>query len=121
MLDLMQQQVIERAKRPLHAGTIAQANLVAEGANPVCGDEVRLEGRIENGRIVELKHQCRACSICSAAADFLVEQVVGKSLAEVAEIQTVVVTEALGIPLSPIRLKCALLPLESLKRAPLKN
>ncbi|MCC2631375.1 MAG: system FeS assembly protein NifU family [Patescibacteria group bacterium] len=117
MFDMVQELIFDRYKHPLHSGSVEGANLIGEGANPVCGDEIRIEARIENGIITEMKHACRACAICTASADLLIEEWLGKSLEEARSFTTGAVTELVGIPLSPLRIKCALLPLETLKTA----
>ena len=118
MFNLAQQEVYARYKHPENAGTLKDAQITVSGANPVCGDELTLTATTDpNGVITALKHTSRACAICTAAADILPEQVIGKTLNEIKRITPQEITERLGIPLSPIRLKCALLPLETLKQA----
>jgi nitrogen fixation NifU-like protein len=116
VLDLNSQQIFERYRSPENAGTLEHPDLTLEGANAFCGDEVRLEVQLGvNGTIAEVRHQCRACAICTASADLLPELVIGKTLKQLQDIPTESVSELLGIPLSPTRLKCALLPLETLR------
>lgn len=114
MLSLAEQLIFERYKRPEYAGSVIDANLIANGANQSCGDEVRLSARLAGETIEDLKHLTRACAVCSASADLLAEYMAGKSLIELPTEDTVV--EWLDIPLSPIRRKCAVLPLQTLKR-----
>ncbi len=115
MFNTAQEIIIDRFKHPLYAGKIEKPDLVAEGANLFCGDEITMELTHHNGVIHDIKHHCRACAICSASADLLAEILIGKNLSDIQKITQDEATALLGIPLSPIRIKCALLPLETLK------
>jgi nitrogen fixation NifU-like protein len=116
MLNLYQEQIIDRAQNPQFAGEVPGFTHTASGANLSCGDEITWQVRVEGGIMTELRHQCRACAVCSASADLLAEQLQGKATEEAQTMTTEQVTELLNIPLSPVRLKCALLPLETLKQ-----
>jgi len=115
MHDLYQQQILERSSHPLFAGELEGATHTAEGANLSCGDEIRWQAVIEDGKVTKLRHTCRACAICTASADLLAEQFQGTSTDEITRWTPEKVTELLGIQFSPARLKCALLPFETLK------
>jgi nitrogen fixation NifU-like protein len=115
MIDLYQAQILDRSKEPRFRGSLDHKTHSAEGANLSCGDEIVWEAEVRDGIMTTLRHNGRACSICTASADLLAESLTGKPLSEVQSWTTENVTEALGIPLSPTRLKCALLPLEALK------
>ena len=115
MLDIYQQQIIDRSQHPQFRGVVANATHTATGANLSCGDEIRFEARIEAGSIQEIKHQGRACAVCTASADLLAEHLTDKPLSVIQETKKEGIPAMLGIPLSPVRLKCALLPLETLK------
>jgi len=117
MLSLEQQQIFELYKHPQYGGEIEGADLVAEGANESCGDEVRLTLRLEGETITQIRHHSRACAICTAAADLLAARLEGKSISCLGELSNDDISSELGIPLSPVRLKCALLPLETLRQA----
>ena len=122
MLDLAQQEIFARYKQPEYSGKLHNPDLVGEGVNQVCGDEVHLEVLLDSaGRITEMRHTCRACAICTASADMLPQLVLGKIPSELAAIGTQEVSTLLQIPLSPIRLKCALLPLQTLQLAQKPN
>ncbi len=74
--SIYQQLVVERARRPLHAGTVEAADGTADGTNPLCGDTVRVSLRRDPaGRMVVVRHHTRGCAICAAAADLMVEAV----------------------------------------------
>ena len=91
----------------------------AEGLNPLCGDEVTISVALgEDGETIEeVMFEGRGCAISQAATSMLTELVKGRSATEVAALQKEELLEEVGIPLSPIRLKCALLGLGVLKVA----
>ncbi|MEI6477561.1 MAG: iron-sulfur cluster assembly scaffold protein [bacterium] len=117
MLNLAQELIFERYKQPLFGGTLKQADIRVDGANPVCGDEIHIDMRLDAGKIAEIRHSGRSCAICTASADLLAETWIGKSLKEIQATPVEEITGLIGIPLSPIRLKCALLPLETIRLA----
>ena len=116
MLNAQQQEIYARYKQPEHGGHLEDATYRLDGANPLCGDEIHLDVLLDpEGRIARITHYCRACAICTAAADLLPELVGGMTLIEITSLDSSIVTDRLGINLSPTRLKCALLPLETLR------
>jgi nitrogen fixation NifU-like protein len=115
MNELYQAQILDRSKEPRYRGVLDNPTHRAEGANLSCGDEISWEALVSDGKLTQLKHHGRACAICTASADLLAEIFEGKQLSEIQTYTTEQVQEMIGIPLSPIRLKCALLPLEALK------
>lgn len=75
---LYQRQVIERARMPVHAGTLEGATCRGEGTNPMCGDRVRVGVWLDaESRIETVRHQTRGCAICQASADMMAERVAG--------------------------------------------
>jgi len=117
VLSLEQQQIFELYKHPRYAGEVTSPDLVAEGINESCGDEVRFTMRLAGETFAEIRHVTRGCAICTAAADLLAARLEGKSVACLGELSNNDISSELGIPLSPVRLKCALLPLETLRQA----
>ena len=114
MLSLAEQAIFERYKRPEHAGILEPADILSDGINQSCGDEVKISVRLAGESVSEIKHATRACAICTAAADLLCERMVGKPIGDLPREDEIV--EWLEIPLSPVRRKCAVLPLQTLKR-----
>ena len=82
--SIYQQLVVERARRPLHAGTVEPADGAADGTNPLCGDTVHVSLRRDSGgRTVAMRHRTRGCAICAAAADLMADAVQGATRDEV--------------------------------------
>lgn len=116
MDDLYREIIIERYKTPLLRGVLDPHDITFEDENPLCGDQIRIDLRVdENGIVTEAAFSGHGCAISQASADLLLESVVGKSLEEVKAFTKEDVLDLLGIDLGPVRLKCALLPLKVLK------
>ena len=119
MEDLYREVILDHYKNPRGHGVIEGADAAAEGMNPLCGDEVAIYVAFgEDGETIdEVKFSGRGCAISQAATSMLMEMVQGRSAAEVSELSKDELLEEIGIPLTPIRLKCALLGLGVLKVA----
>lgn len=116
MDDLYREQIIDRYKNPHYRGHLDPHDISYEDDNPLCGDHIRIELRVdESGTVTEAAFDGKGCSISQASADLVVEEVIGKSLEEVKQMDKDDVLELLGIDLGPVRLKCALLSLKVLK------
>ncbi len=116
MDDLYRELIIERYKNPLYRGELDPHDISFEDENPVCGDHIRIDLRVDDNDIVtEAAFSGQGCSISQASADLLVESIIGKSLDEIRGLTKDDVLDLLGIELGPVRLKCALLSLKVLK------
>jgi len=117
MDDLYREHILDHYKNPRNHGTIDDADVTAEGVNPLCGDQLAIDLKIADGRIEDIKFHGRGCSISQAATSMLTELAEGKTVEEAAALSKDDVLAELGIPLSPVRLKCALLGLGTLRLA----
>ena len=118
MDDLYREHILDHYKNPRNHGTIADADVSAEGVNPLCGDQLAIDLKIaDDGRIEDIKFHGRGCSISQAATSMLTELVEGHTVDEAAALTKDDILQELGIPLSPVRLKCALLGLGTLRLA----
>jgi nitrogen fixation NifU-like protein len=116
MDDFYRELIIDRYQNPHFRGELNPNDITFEDSNPLCGDELRIDLRInENDQIVEAAFSGRGCAISLASADMLLEFVQGKSLEDVKRLSKEDILELLGIELGPVRLKCALLSLKVLK------
>ena len=111
--------ILDHYKNPRGHVVIEGADAEAEGLNPLCGDEVSIYVSLaEDGETIDdVKFSGRGCAISQAATSMLTEMVTGRSATEVAMLDKEELLEEIGIPLTPIRLKCALLGLGVLKVA----
>ena len=118
--DQMYREVIlDHYKNPRGHGAIADADAHAEGQNPLCGDEVSIYIRFaaDKETIEDVKFSGRGCAISQAATSMLTDMVKGRKASDIAALPKDELLEEIGIPLTPIRLKCAILGLGVLKVA----
>ena len=116
MDDLYREVIIEHYKNPSYKGTLDPHDISFEDENPLCGDHIRIDLRVDQaGIITEAAFSGHGCAISLASADLLLETVVGKDVEDVKKFSKEQLLELLGIELGPVRLKCALLPLKILK------
>lgn len=116
MDDLYRELIIDRYKNPQYRGSLNPHDIAFEDDNPLCGDHIRVELRVDkNGVVQDAAFDGHGCAISQASADLLMESVVGKSLDEVKTLSKDDVLSMLGLELGPVRLKCALLSLKVLK------
>ena len=118
--DQMYREVIlDHYKNPRGHGELEDADAEAEGQNPLCGDEVSIFVRFgaDGETIDKVRFSGRGCAISQAATSMLMELVQGRTAAEVAALPKEELLDEVGIPLTPVRLKCALLGLGTLKVA----
>jgi nitrogen fixation NifU-like protein len=111
--------ILDHYKNPRGHGVIDGADAEAEGQNPLCGDEVSIFVAFEDDSdtIEDVKFRGRGCAISQAATSMLTEMVKGRKASDVAAMPRDELLEEVGIPLTPVRLKCALLGLGVLKVA----
>jgi len=115
--SLYREVILDHYKNPRGHGVIEGADAVAEGQNPLCGDEVSIAVAFEGDKIADVKFQGRGCAISQAATSMLMYMVKGRTAQEVATMSRDELLDEVGIPLTPVRLKCALLGLGVLKVA----
>jgi nitrogen fixation NifU-like protein len=111
--------ILDHYKNPRGHGVIENADAEAEGQNPLCGDEVSIFVSFAPDRetIEDVKFRGRGCAISQAATSMLMEMVKGKTAEDIASMPRDDLLDEVGIPLTPVRLKCALLGLGVLKVA----
>ena len=118
MDDLYREVIIEHYKNPIYRGQLDPCDIRFEDENPLCGDHIRIDLRVNaEGIVQETAFSGHGCAISQASADLLLEAIRGKTLEEVKKLNKQDILDLLGIELSPVRLKCALLPLKVVKAA----
>jgi nitrogen fixation NifU-like protein len=117
--QLYREVILDHYRNPRGHGDVEGADARAEGQNPLCGDEVTVALRFgaDGETIEEMRFEGRGCAISQAATSMLTELVQGRTAAEVAAMPKEELLEEIGIPLTPVRLKCAILGLGTLKVA----
>jgi nitrogen fixation protein NifU and related proteins len=113
--QLYREIILDHYKNPRNKGTLDPADYSHEDTNPLCGDEVRIDLRVDGDRVSAVRFSGRGCAISMAAASVLTEMIEGKTLAEVRAIDRDALLEELEAPIGPARMKCATLGLKVLK------
>jgi nitrogen fixation protein NifU and related proteins len=113
--NLYREIILDHYRNPRNKGTLDPADYTYEDTNPLCGDEVRIDLRVKDGSVDEVRFSGRGCAISQASASMLTELIEGQPLDEVKALTKDDLLEELGVPISPARMKCALLPLKVLK------
>lgn len=116
-MDLYGEIILDHFKHPHHYGKLEQPTFSAEDVNPLCGDKVQLDVLLdENGKIVDIGFTGEGCAISQASASMLTDELIGKTLEEASKLHNENIYEMMQVPLSPARVKCALLSLVVLKK-----
>jgi len=116
MDDLYRDYILEHYRRPHNFGVIEDASASFEGSNPLCGDRITMQVKVADGRLEAVGFTGRGCAISQASASLLTDEIKGKSLRDVAAFRADDLLELLGIEISPARLKCAMLSLDTLQK-----
>lgn len=109
-------EILDHYKRPRNEGQL-DTKYEAEGENPSCGDDTHIYLEVENGEVIDFRHSTEACAICTAGVSILSEEIVDRKISEVRELDKDWMIDRLGIDISPMRMKCALLGLETVQKA----
>jgi nitrogen fixation NifU-like protein len=117
MDDLYRDYILEHYRRPHNFGQLDGATASQEGANPLCGDRITMQLRVRGGVIDGVAFTGRGCAISQASASLLTDEIKGKALDQAHAMTSGDVLELLGIEISPARMKCALLSLETMHGA----
>jgi nitrogen fixation NifU-like protein len=117
MDDFYRDYILDHYRNPRNFGALEDADVEAEDLNPLCGDQIRMQLKIDDGVVKDLRFFGKGCAISQASASMLTETVKGMKLADVAKLSKDVVLENVGIGISPTRMKCAMLGLRVLKTA----
>ena len=117
MDDLYRDYILEHYKHPRNFGELEPHDLEAEEHNPLCGDEMEVHIRVEDGKIADLKWHGQGCAISQAAASIASDELIGMPVDEAAKLDADWMLEHMGIEISATRRKCALLNLKVVRGA----
>jgi nitrogen fixation NifU-like protein len=116
--QLYREVILDHYKAPRNHGVLAEPDAIAEGQNPLCGDEVTVSVRFGPDDVIEeVGFEGRGCAISQAATSMLTDLVKGRTATDVSALAKEELLDEIGIPLTPVRLKCALLGMGVLKVA----
>lgn len=117
MDDMYRDYILDHYKNPRNSGELPGATNTYHDTNPLCGDEITMALLIDGDVVTDVRFTGKGCAISQASASILTEEIKGKKLDEVKAIDRQHILENLGIPISPARIKCALLGLKAVKGA----
>jgi nitrogen fixation NifU-like protein len=119
MDNLYRDFILEHYRAPHNRGVLEPHDLHFADSNPTCGDELSMTIQLDDAkdRVIDVAHDGRGCAISQASASILTDELRGMTLDEVRGIDPREVIEALGVPIGPARLKCALLSYKVLQGA----
>ena len=115
--QMYQENILDHYRNPRNFGFIENPDADANDYNPLCGDKVGIQLKINGNKIKEIKFYGSGCAISQASASMLTEEINGKTIDDIMKITKEDVLDLLGIEISYVRLKCALLSLKVLKMA----
>jgi len=115
MDDLYRENILDHYRYPRNKGHLDNPDIHYHDVNPFCGDEITLELKVEDDRIVDVAFEGKSCAISQASASMLTEELIGMNIDEAKALDKDFIVEMLGIEIGPVRLKCALLSLKVLK------
>ena len=107
----------QRWRHPRFRGRLERATATAEDVNPLCGDRVRMELRVEDAAVAAARFSGDSCAICTTSADVLSELVTGRSVGDAVALDTPDLLDILDADVRPTRMRCVTLPLGVMRAA----
>ena len=116
--DIYHEIIVDYSRNPINYGKIEDHDVTFHDSNPLCGDSIDIDLKINDEKVTDIKFHGKGCAICMACSSVLTEITKGKSLDDVRKIEKNDVLSELGLEhLQAVRIKCALLSLKVLKSA----
>lgn len=115
MEALYREAILDHYRHPRRKGQLDAPDIQYHDTNPFCGDEITIQLKVEDGKVVDAAFDGRGCAISQATASMMMEEILGMDVDELKGWDREYVLEMLGIEIGPVRLKCAMLPLKVLK------
>jgi nitrogen fixation NifU-like protein len=116
--DIYHEMIVDYSRNPINYGKIENHDVTFHDSNPLCGDSIDIDMKIDDNKVTDIKFHGKGCAICMACTSVLTEITKGKSLDDVRKIEKHDILGELGLDhLQAVRIKCALLSLKVLKSA----
>ena len=113
--DIYKDIILDYYRNPRNFGDLPNPDVRAKDSNPLCGDIIEMQLKINDGKVEDVRFKGKGCAISQASASMLTEVVKSKSLDEVKAMTKTDILNLLGIDPGPTRIKCALLGLKVMK------
>jgi nitrogen fixation NifU-like protein len=113
--DIYKDIILDYYRNPRNFGDLPNPDVRAKDSNPLCGDIIEMQLKINDGKIEDVRFKGKGCAISQASASMLTETIKGKTLDEVKSMGKTDILDLLGIDPGPTRIKCALLSLKVVK------
>lgn len=113
-MNIYKELLTDHYKHPRNKGKLRNSNYSSKHYNPSCGDAISFEILVQDGIVADVAFDGYGCVISQATASILGEYIKGKTMHDVAAITAEQIQELIGLQLGPLRLRCALLPLQAL-------
>ena len=117
MNDIYSENIMDHYRDPRNSGSLENPDVKFHDSNPLCGDEINIEIKIENNKLKDVKSSCQGCAISKASSSIVSEKVIGKDIKDIMKLEKEFVLDLLKIPLNPMRIKCAMLFLRALQKS----
>lgn len=115
-MTIYQDIILDHYRSPHNTGSLSNPTSTIDVANSVCGDKMKLDIKVENNIVSDIKFSGYGCAIFMASSSLLTDYAKHKKKKDLLTLDTEFIVQLLGVELSPNRLKCALLPLEALQK-----
>ena len=116
-MDIYSENIMDHYKDPRNFGSLKNCDIIYNDSNPLCGDKIKVEIKIEENKIYDIKYECEGCAISRASSSIISEELKGMKLENVLKLNADFVLNLLGIKLNAMRLKCALLSLRAVQKS----
>ena len=114
-LDIYQENILDHYENPRNFGHLKESDVKAHDSNPLCGDTFDMEIKFDGNKISDVKFSGQGCAISTASASMLTDMIKKMPLDQITKLEAGDITKMLGIELSHVRIKCAMLPLKVVK------
>jgi len=112
---MYRENILDHYKNPHNHGEIKDADIKFTENNPLCGDVITVNIKLNDSKVEDIKFHGRGCAISQSAASMLTDEIRGKTLKEVKNLQREDIVNMLGIDIGVVRVKCAMLGLVAIK------
>ena len=112
---MYRENILDHYKNPHNHGTIENAEIKFTENNPLCGDVITVNLKLNDHKVEDVKFSGRGCAISLSATSMLTDEIKGKTLEQINNIKREDVVKLLGIDVGPVRTKCAVLGLVAIK------